>query len=62
MWMFLVNQLRSDCFDNLNKVENVVNYLFVIDPCRFLLHICILIVALFRLLKDKIYSFVVFQL
>ena len=53
MWMFLVNQLRSDCFDNLNKVGNVVNYLFVINQCRFLLHICILIVVMFRLLQDK---------
>ena len=54
MWMFLVDQLLSDCFDNLNKAGNVVNYLFVIDQCRFLLHICILIVVKFRLLRDKI--------
>ena len=51
--MFLVNQLRSDCFDNLGKAEKVVNYLFVIDPCRFLIHICILVVVMFRLLQDK---------
>ena len=48
MWMFLVNQLRSDCFDNLNKAGNVVNYLFVIDRYRFLLHIYILIVVMFQ--------------
>ena len=54
MWLFLVNQLRSDCFDNLNKTENVVNSLFRIDQCRFLLHVCILIVVMFRLLHDKI--------
>ena len=35
MWLFLVNQLRSDCFDNLNKAENVVDFLFVIDQWRF---------------------------
>ena len=53
MWMFLVNQLRSDCFDNLDNAGNVVNYLVVIDQCRFLLHICILVVVMFRLLQDK---------
>ena len=54
MWMFLVTQLRSDCFDNLDKKGNIVNYLFVIDQRRFLLHICILVVVMFRLLQDKI--------
>ena len=33
--MFLVNQLRSDYFGNLNKVGNVVDYLSVIDQCQF---------------------------
>ena len=54
MWMFLVNQLRSDCFDNLDKAGRVVDYLFVVDQCRFLLHISILVVVMFRLLQDKI--------
>ena len=40
--MFLVNQLHSDYFGNLSRVENVVDYLFVIDQCQFLLRICIL--------------------
>ena len=35
--------IRSDYFGNLSKVENVVGYLFVIDQCQFLLHICILV-------------------
>ena len=38
--MFQVDQLHSDYFDNLNKVGNVVNYLFVIvQRPVFLLHI-----------------------
>ena len=55
--MFLVDQLRSDYFGNLSKVENVVGYLFVIDQCQFLLHICILVGVMFRLLRDKILYF-----
>ena len=39
--MFQVDQLHNDYFDNLNKVGNVVNYLFVIVQYQFLLHICI---------------------
>ena len=34
--MFQVDQLHSDYFDNLNKVGNVVNYLFVIVQRQFL--------------------------
>ena len=30
MLMYLINQLHSDYFDNLDRVGNVVNYLFVI--------------------------------
>ena len=41
--MNLINQLHSDYVGNLSKVENVVDYLFVIDQCPFLLRICILI-------------------
>ena len=55
MWMYLINRLHSDCFDNLNKVENVVNYLSVIDLYLFLLHIYVLFVVMFRFLQDKIY-------
>ena len=33
--MFQVNQLHNDYFDNLNKVGNVVNYLFVIVQYQF---------------------------
>ena len=33
--MFLVNLLRSDCFGNLDIVESVVEYLFVIDLYEF---------------------------
>ena len=35
MWMYLINQLHSDYFDNLNKVGNVANCLFVIDLYQF---------------------------
>ena len=55
--MFLVNQLRSDYFGNLSKMEKVVGYLFVIDQCQFLLHICILVGVMFRLLQGKIFYF-----
>ena len=51
--MCLVNQLRSDYFGN-QRVGNVVDYLFVIDQCQFLLHICILVGVMFHLLRDKI--------
>ena len=60
--MFLVDQLRSDYFGYLSKVENVVGYLFVIDQCQFLLHICILVGVMFRLFQGKILYFLVFQL
>ena len=53
MWMFLVYLLHSDDFDNLNKVGNVVSYLFVTDLYQFLLHICILIVVMFHFLQDR---------
>ena len=54
MWMYLLNQLHSDYFDNLIKVGIVVNCLFVISLFRFLLHIYILIVVMFHFLQDKI--------
>ena len=54
MYMYLINQLHSDYFDNLNKVGNVVNYLFVIDLYRFLLHIYIPISMMFNFLQDRI--------
>ena len=60
--MCLVNQLHSDYSGNLSRKENAVDYLFVIDQCQFLLHICILVGVMFNLLRDKIYYFVVFQL
>ena len=60
--MFLVDQLRSDYFDNLSKVGNVVGYLSVIDQYQFLLHICILVGVIFRLLQGKILYFLVFRL
>ena len=39
MWMFLIDPLYSGYFDNLNRVGNVVNYLFVTDLYQFLLRI-----------------------
>ena len=60
--MFLVNLLRNDCFGNLDIVENVVDYSFVIVLHQFLLHICIVILVMFHLLQGKILLFVVFQL
>ena len=54
MLMYLINQLRSDYFDNLDKVENVVDYLFAFGLYQFLLRICILIWVMFRLLRDRI--------
>ena len=53
MLMFLINQLHSDYFDNLGRVGNVVNYLFVIDQYRFLLRIYILVGVMFCLLRGK---------
>ena len=55
--MFQVNQLHNDYFDNLNKVGNVVNYLFVIVQYQFLLHICILIEVMFVFCKVEFYIF-----
>ena len=52
--MFLVDQLRSDYFGNLSKVDKILDYFFVIDQCQFLLHICILVGVMFHLLRDKI--------
>ena len=52
--MYLINQLHSDYFGNLGRVEKVVEYLFVIDQCQFLLRICILIGAMFHILFDRI--------
>ena len=60
--MFQVDQLHSDYFDNLNKVGNVVNYLFVIVQRQFLLHNCIPIGAMFHFLQGRILCFWVFQL
>ena len=54
MLMYLTNRPYSDCFDNLNKLENVVDCLSVIDLYLFLLHIYILVVVMFRFLQDKI--------
>ena len=52
--MFQVNHFRTDYFGNLSRVENVVDYLSVIDQYQFLLHICTLIGLMFHLLRDKI--------
>ena len=52
--MFLVNQLHSDYFGNLSRVENIVDYLIVIDQCQFLLRICILIGVMFHFLRERI--------
>ena len=60
--MYLVDQLRSGCFDHLKTVENVVDCLFVVGLFQFLLHICILIVVKFHLLQENFFCFVVFQL
>ena len=50
----LVNQIRSDYSGNLSRVDNVADYLSVIDQYQFLLHICILVGVMFHLLQDKI--------
>ena len=60
--MFLVNLLRSDCFDNLDRVRNVVDYLFLLVLHQFFLHICIVILVMFHILHGKFSTFVVFQL
>ena len=60
--MFLVNLLRSDCFDNLDRKRNVVDYLFVLVLHQFFLHICIVILVIFHLLQGKLLSFVLFKL
>ena len=60
--MCLVSQLRSDYSGNLSRVENIVDYLYVIDQYQFLLRIYILIGVMFHLLRDKIEYFMVFQL
>ena len=52
--MCLINQIRSDYFGNLSRVENVVDYLIVIDQSQLLVHICILVGVMFHLLRDKI--------
>ena len=59
--MCLKSQLHSDYFGNLNRVENVVDYLFVNDQSQFLLHICILIGLVFHLLRDKNSILLVFR-
>ena len=51
--MCLVDQLHSDYSGNLSRVEKAVDYLFVIDQCQSLLHICILVGVMFHLLQDK---------
>ena len=54
MWMFLLDLLHSDYFENLNRVGNVVSYLFVTDLYQFLLLICLLILVMFHFLHDRI--------
>ena len=49
MWMFLI-----DLLDNLNRVGNVISYLFVTDQYQFLMRICILILVMFHFLQDRI--------
>ena len=53
--MFLINQLHNGCFDNLNRVQNLLDCLFVTDLCQFLLRIYILIVVKFHLWRDKVF-------
>ena len=43
-------------------MEKVVSCLFVFDQCKFLLHICILALVMFRLLQEKTKYFMVFLL
>ena len=57
-----MNLLRSDCLGNLDIVENLLDYLFVIVLHQFLLHNCMVILVMFRRLQGKILYFVVFQL
>ena len=54
MWMFLKDLLHSGYFDNLNRVGNVVSYLFVTDLYQFLLRICILIMVIIHFLQGRI--------
>ena len=60
--MFLVNLLRTDFFDNLDRVRNVVEYLFVLVLHQFFSHICIVTLVMFHILHGKFFTFVVFQL
>ena len=55
--MFLVNLLRSGCFGNLDIAESVVNYFFMVFQYQFLLHICIVILVMFRLLQGNFFIF-----
>ena len=55
MLIFLLNQLRNNCFDNLDIVESVIDYLFVIGLHQFLLHICIFILVMFRFLQGNFF-------
>ena len=51
------NQLHSDYFGNLDRVGNVVIFLYVIDQCQFLLRNNTLIGVMFHLSRDKIKLF-----
>ena len=51
MLMYLINQLHSEYFGNLDGMGNVVNCLFVIDQYQFLLRIYILIGVMFQLVN-----------
>ena len=54
MWMYLVNQLCSGCYENLSIMESVVGCFFVIDLCQFFLQVYILIVVRFHLLQGRV--------
>ena len=44
----VISLLHGEYFGNLDITKSVVNYLFVNDQRQLLLHICILIVVMFR--------------
>ena len=53
MYFFLIDPLPSDYFDELNIVESVASYFFVVEKYQFSLNICILTVARFHVLQEK---------
>ena len=54
---FIWSPNHNDSFDNPDKLETVLGYLFACYPYRFVLHICILDVVMFHLEQRIIFTF-----